>query len=137
MRVQAYIELDAEVRTEAQEEAFNQFCSSYLLNYHKIHTKDGREYYHCIIVDSEKIPTMMSLMAARHPVVNGCWDIDGKPYLDGFGNHAYTFDLPLHLTHSENEMYFDPELNEFVITGSPNTFKPLHGYLGWVLPTEY
>ena len=137
MRVQAYIELDEEVRTEEQQAAFDSFCSQFLLDYYKMHTKDGREYCHCIIVDSEKIPIMISLMAGRHPVVNGCWDIDGKPYLDGFGNHAYAFDLPLHLTHSENGMYFDPELNEFVITGSPNTFQPLHGYAGWALPTGY
>lgn len=137
MRVQAYIELDEEVRTEEQQEAFDSFCAQFLLDYYKIHTKDGREYYHCIIIDSEMMPTMISIMAARHPIVNGCWDIDGKPYFDGFGNHAYALDLPLHLTHSENEMYFDQELNEFVIIKSPNTFKPLHGYLGWALPTEY
>ena len=29
------------------------------------------------------------------------------------------------------------ELDEFVITKLPNTFKPLHGYLGWALPIEY
>ncbi len=137
MRVQAFIELDTQIRTEAQEEAFSQFCSSYLLNYHKIHTKDGREYYHCIIVESEKIPTMVSLMAGRHPVVNGCWDIDGNPYLNESGNPAYSFDLSLHLTHSENERYFDTELNEWVITETANTFTPMHGYAGWALPTEY
>ena len=137
MRVQAYIELDAEDRTEEQEEAFQAFCSHYLLSQYLIGSKEGREYYHCILVDSDNIPEMVSLMAARHPVVNGCWDIDGKPYLDGLGNPAYAFDLPLHLTYSENEMYFDQELNEFVITKSPNTFVPLHGFLGWALPTEY
>ena len=137
MRVQAFIELDTQIRTEAQEEAFNQFCSSYLLNYHKIHIKDDREYYHCIIVDSEKIPTMIGLMSGRRPVVNGCWNIDGEPYLDVFGNPIYPFDLPLHLVHTENEKYFDPELNEWVITESSNTFTPLHGYSGWALPTEY
>ena len=137
MRVQAYIELDEEVRTEEQQAAFDSFCSQFLLNYYKIHSKDLREYYHCIIVDSEKIPTMMSLMAARHPVVNGCWDVAGNPYLNESGNPSYSFSLPLHLTHSENEKYFDPELNELVTTESPNTFVPLHGYAGWALPTEY
>ena len=137
MRVQAYIELDEEVRTEEQQAAFDSFCSQFLLDYHKIHTKDGREYYHCIIVDSEKIPTMLTIMSERHPVINGCWDIDGEPYLDVLGNPAYSFDLPLHLTHTENEKYFDPELNQYVITESPNTFSPLHGYAGWALPTEY
>ena len=137
MRVQAFIELDTQMRTEIQEEAFNQFCSSYLLNYHKMHTTDVREYYHCIIVDAANIPTMLTIMAARNPIVNGCWNIDGEPYLDGFGNPTYPFDLPLHLVHTENEKYFDPELNEWVITESSNTFTPLHGYAGWALPTEY
>lgn len=137
MRVQAYIELDEEVRTEEQQAAFELFCSQFLLTYNKIHVKDAREYYHCIIVDSEKIPTMISLMSARHPVINGCWDIDGNPYLSESGNPAYSFDLTLHLAHSENERYFDQELNEWVTTESPNTFSPLHGYAGWDLPIEY
>ena len=137
MRVQAYIELDEEVRTEEQQAAFDSFCSQSLLDYYKIHTKDGRGYYHCIIVDSEKIPTMIAMMSARNPVINGCWDIDGNPYLNESGNHEYSFDLPLHLTHTENEKYFDPESNEFVTTESPNTFVPLHGFLGWALPTKY
>jgi len=136
MRVQAYIELDAEDRTEEQEEAFQAFCSHYLLSQYLIGSKDGREYYHCILVDSDNIPEMVSLMAARRPVVNGCWDIDGNPYLNESGNPAYSFDLSLHLTHSENEMYFDTEFNECVITETANTFTPMHGYAGWSLPTE-
>lgn len=137
MRVQAYIELDEEVRTEEQQESFNLFCSQFLMDFHKIHTKNGRGYYHCIIVDSEKIPTMITIMSARNPVVNGCWNIDGTPYLNESGNPEYSFDLALHLIYTENESYFDTELNEWVITESPNTFAPLHGYVGWALPTEY
>ena len=134
MRVQAFIELDAQMRTEAQEEAFNQFCSSYLLNYHKIHTKDGREYYHCIIVDSENIPTMISIMAGRHPVVNGCWDINGNVY----NAEQYPFDLDLHLLHTLPEQLVTVVNGEEVITETEVTeFKPLHGYAGWALPTEY
>ena len=134
MRVQAFIELDAQMRTEAQEEAFKQFCSSYLLNYHKIHTKDGREYYHCIIVDSENIPTMIGLMSGRRPVVNGCWDINGNVY-----NAAqYQFDLDLHLLHTQPEQSVSVVNGEDVITEIEVTdFRPLHGYAGWVLPTEY
>lgn len=134
MRVQAYIELDEEVRTEEQQAAFELFCSQFLLTYNKIHVKDAREYYHCIIVDSEKIPTMISLMSARHPVINGCWDIDGNVY-----NAAqYQFDLDLHLLHTLPEQLVTVVNGEEVITETEVTeFKPLHGYAGWALPTEY
>lgn len=134
MRVQAFIELDTQIRTEAQEEAFNQFCSSYLLDYYKINVKDAREYYHCIIVDSENIPTMISIMAGRHPVVNGCWDINGNVY----NAEQYTFDLDLHLLHTLPEQLVTVVNGEEVITETEVIdFKPLHGYAGWALPTEY
>ena len=134
MRVQAYIELDAEERTEEQQAAFDSFCSQFLLGYYNIHTKDGREYYHCIIVESEKILTMVSLMAGRHPVVNGCWDIDGNVY-----NAAqYPFDLDLHLLHTPPEQSITVVNGEEIIIETEVTeFQPLHGYLGWALPTEY
>ena len=134
MRVQAYIELDAEVRTEKQEEAFQAFCSHYLLSQYLIGAKDGREYYHCILVESEKIPTMVSLMAGRHPVVNGCWGIDGNVY-----NAAqYPFDLDLHLLHTPPEQSVKLVNGEEVITETEVTeFRPIHGYAGWALPTEY
>lgn len=131
MRVQAYIELDEEVRTEEQQAAFDSFCSQFLLNYYKIHTKDDREYYHCIIVDSENIPTMISLMAGRHPVVNGCWEINGNVY-----NAAqYPFDLDLHLLHTPQEQLVNGE--EIITETEVTEFRPLHGYAGWALPAEY
>lgn len=134
MRVQAYIALDEEVRTEEQQAAFDSFCSQFLLNYYKIHTKDGREYYHCIIVDSEKIPMMLSLMAGRHPVVNGCWDIDGNVY----NASQYQFDLDLHLLHTPPDQSVTVVNGIELITETVATeFKPLHGYAGWALPTEY
>ncbi len=133
MRVQAYIELDAEERTEEQEEAFQAFCNHYILNHYLIGSKAGREYYHCILVDADNIPEMVPLMAARRPVVNGCWDINGNVY----DAELYPFNLDLHLTHTENERCFDPELNELVITETANTFTPMHGYAGWAFPTEY
>ena len=134
MRVQAYIELDEEVRTEEQQAAFDSFCSQFLLDYYKMHTKDGREYCHCIIVDSEKIPIMISLMAGRHPVVNGCWDIAGNVY----NASQYQFDLDLHLLHTPPEQSATFVDGEEVITETEVTwFKPLHGYLGWALPIEY
>ena len=134
MRVQAYIELDEEVRTEEQQEAFDSFCSQFLLDYYKIHTKDGREYYHCIIVDSEMMPTMIAIMSARHPVINGCWDINGNVYNAG----QYPFDLDLHLLHTPPDQYVtvingEDVINEIKVTD----FRPLHGYAGWALPTEY
>ena len=134
MRVQAYIELDEEVRTEEQQVAFASFCSQFLLDYYKIHTKNGRGYYHCIIVDSWKIPTMVSLMAGRHPVINGCWDINGNVY-----NAAqYPFDLDLHLLHTPPEQSVTVINGEYVMTETAVTeFRPLHGYAGWALPTEY
>lgn len=134
MRVQAYIELDEEVRTEEQQAVFDSFCSQFLLDYYKIHTKDAREYYHCIIIDSEKIPTMMSLMAARHPVVNGCWDIDGNVYDAG----QYPFDLDLHLLHTPPEQLVTVINGEEVINETEVAeFRPLHGYAGWTLPTYH
>lgn len=134
MRVQAYIELDEEIRTEEQQAAFDSFCSQFLLNYNKIHVKDAREYYHCIIVDSWKIPTMVSLMAGRHPVINGCWGINGNVY-----NAAqYPFDLDLHLLHTPPEQSVTVINGEYVMTETAVTeFRPIHGYAGWALPTEY
>lgn len=134
MRVQAYIELDEEVRTEEQQAAFDSFCSQFLLNYYKIHSKDLREYYHCIIVDAAKIPTMLSLMSGRRPVVNGCWDVDGNVY----DAAQYPFDFDLHVLHTS------PEMGVMVVNGielitetEVTEFRPLHGYAGWALPTEY
>ena len=134
MRVQAYIELDAEVRTEEQEEAFQAFCSRYLLSQYLIGSKEGREYYHCILVDAENIPEMVSLMAARRPVVNGCWDIDGNVY----DTEQYQFDLDLHLIHTPPDQSVTVVNGEEVITETEVTeFRPIHGYAGWALPTEY
>lgn len=134
MRVQAYIELDAEVRTEKQEEAFQAFCSHYLLSQYLIGAKDGREYYHCILVDADNIPEMVSLMVARRPVVNGCWDIDGNVY----DTEQYQFDLDLHLIHTPPEQSVTFVDGEEIITETEVTlFKPIHGYAGWALPTEY
>ena len=131
MRVQAYIELDAEERTEEQEEAFQAFCSHYLLSQYLIGSKEGREYYHCILVDSDSIPEMVSLMAARHPVVNGCWDIDGNVY----DTEQYPFDLDLHLIHTPHDQSVNGE--EVITETEVTEFRPIHGYAGWVLPTEY
>ena len=126
MRVQAYIELDAEDRTEEQEEAFQAFCSHYLMSQYLIGSKYGREYYHCLLVDADNIPEMVSLMSARHPVVNGCWTTDSVMYNAGM----YKFDLELHLKYTPDEV-----VNE---VSTPVTwFKPLHGFLGWDLPTQY
>ena len=134
MRVQAYIELDAEERTEEQEEAFQAFCSHYLLSWYLIGSKEGREYYHCILVDAENIPEMVSLMSARRPVVNGCWDIDGNVY----DAELYPFDLGLHIIHTPHEQSVTIVNGEEVITETEVTwFKPMHGYAGWALPTEY
>lgn len=134
MRVQAYIELDAEKRTEEQEEAFQAFCSHYLLSQYLIGSKEGREYYHCILVDSDNIPEMVSLIAARTPVVNGCWDINGNVY----DAELYPFDLDLHLLHTPHEQSVTIVNGEEVITETEVTwFKPMHGYLGWALPTDY
>lgn len=134
MRVQAYIELDSEVRTKEQEEAFKAFCSHYLLSQYLIGAKDGREYYHCILVDADNIPEMMSLMVARHPVVNGCWDIDGNVY----DTEQYQFDLDLHLIHTPPEKSVTFVDGEEIITETEVTeFRPLHGYLGWSFPVEY
>ena len=134
MRVQAYIELDAEVRTEEQEETFQAFCSHYLLSQYLIGSKEGREYYHCILVDADNIPDMMSLMSARRPVVNGCWDIDGNVY----DTEQYQFDLDLHLIHTPPDQYVTIVNGEEVITETEVTeFRALHGYAGWALPTEY
>ena len=134
MRVQAYIELDAEERTEEQEEAFQAFCSHYLLSHHLIGSEEGREYYHCLLVDAENIPEMVSLMSARRPVVNGCWDIDGNVY----DAELYPFDLGLHIIHTPHEQSVTIVNGEEVITETEVTwFKPMHGYAGWALPTEY
>ena len=134
MRVQAYVELDAEERTEEQEEAFQSFCSHYLLSQYLIGSKEGREYYHCILVDAENIPEMVSLMSARRPVVNGCWDIDGNVY----DAELYPFDLGLHIIHTPHEQSVTIVNGEEVITETEVTwFKPMHGYAGWALPTEY
>ena len=121
MRVQAYIELDAEERTEEQEEAFQAFCSHYLLSQYLIGSKDGREYYHCLLVEAENIPEMVSLMAARRPVVNGCWDIDGNVY----DTEQYQFDLDLHLIHTPPDQSVTVVNGEEVITESgPMRFNP-------------
>ena len=134
MRVQAYIELDSEDRTEEQEEAFQAFCSYYLLNQYLIGSKEGREYYHCILVDADKIPEMVSLMTARRPVVNGCWDIDGNVY----DTEQYQFDFDLHLIHTPPDQSVTVVNGEEVITETEVTeFRPIHGYAGWALPTEY
>ena len=134
MRVQAYIELDTEKRTEEQEEAFQAFCSHYLLSQYLIGSKDGREYYHCLLVDAENIPEMVSLMAARRPVVNGCWDIDGNVY----DTEQYQFDLDLHLIYTPPDQSVTIVNGDEVITETEVTwFTPMHGYLGWTLPTEY
>ncbi len=134
MRVQAYIELDSEVRTEAQEGVFQEFCSHYLLSQYLIGSKDGREYYHCILVDAENIPEMVSLMAARRPVVNGCWDIDGNVY----DTEQYQFDLDLHLIHTPPDQSVTVVNGEEVITETEVTeFRPLHGYSGWSFQVEY
>ena len=68
MRVQAYIELDAEERTEEQEEAFQAFCSHYLLSQYLIGSKEGREYYHCILVDADNIQAMFDGTSHRTPL---------------------------------------------------------------------
>ena len=134
MRVQAYIELDAEERTEEQEEAFQAFCSHYLLSRYLIGSKEGREYYHCLLVDADNIPEMVSLMSARHPVVNGCWDINGNVY----DAELYPFDLGLHIIHTPPDQSVTVVNGEEVITETEVTwFKPMHGYAGWSLPTEY
>ena len=134
MRVQAYIELDAEERTEEQEESFQAFCSHYLLSQYLIGSKDGREYYHCLLVEAENIPEMVSLMAARRPVVNGCWDING----DVYSAELYPFDLGLHLIYTPPDQSVTVVNGEEVITETAVTsFQPLHGYAGWALPTEY
>ena len=134
MRVQAYIELDAEERTEEQEEAFQAFCSHYLLSQYLIGSKEGREYYHCILVDVDNIPEMVSLMTSRTPVVNGCWDINGNVY----DAEQYQFDLDLHLIHTPLDQSVTVVNGEEVITETEVTwFKPMHGYAGWALPTEY
>ena len=134
MRVQAYIELDEDVRTEEQQAAFDSFCSQFLLDYYKVHTKDGREYYHCIVVDSEKIPMMVSLMAGRHPVINGCWDVNGNVY----NAVQYPFDLDLHLLHTPPDTSVTFVDGEEIITETEVTeSRPIHGYAGWALPTKY
>ena len=131
MRVQSYIELDSEVRTEAQEAVFQEFCSRFLLSHSLIGTASGREYYHCLLVDAVNLPTMLSLMAARHPVVNGCWDIDGNVY----DTEQYPFDLDLHLIHTPHDQSVNGE--EVITETEVTEFRPIHGYAGWVLPTEY
>ena len=134
MRVQAYIELDAEDRTEEQEESFQAFCNHYLLNQYLIGSKEGREYYHCILVDAENIPEMVLLMSARRPVVNGCWDVNGNVY----NAVQYPFDLDLHLLHTPPEQSITVINGEEIITETEVTeFRAMHGYAGWDLPTEY
>jgi hypothetical protein len=134
MRVQAYIELDAEYRTEEQEEAFQAFCSHYLLSHYLIGSKEGREYYHCLLVDADNIPEMMTLMAARTPIVNGCWTIDGLMY----NIELYQFYLELHLEYTPPDIYSEIVDGEFIITESEVTeFRAMHGFLGWALPTDY
>jgi len=69
---------------------------------------------------------MVLLMAARRPVVNGCWTTDSVMYNAGM----YKFDLELHLKYTPDEIIDDVQ--------TPVTwFKPLHGFLGWDLPTQY
>ena len=117
MRVQAYIELNAEERTEEQEESFQAFCSHYLLSQSLIGSKDGREYYHCILVDVDNIQTMAAGTAHRTPIINGCWTIDGSVY----DSKLYPFDLNLHLKYTPPDITVDEVDGEFVITESEVT----------------
>ena len=134
MRVQAYIELDAEDRTEEQEEAFQAFCSHYLLSQYMIGSKEGREYYHCILVDADNIQAMFDGTLHRNPIINGCWTIDGLVY----NAELYQFDLSIHLKYTPPDTTVGEVNGEFIITESEVTeFRALHGYSGWALPTEY
>ena len=134
MRVQAYIELDTEERTEEQEEVFQAFCSHYLMSQYLIGSKEGREYYHCILVDADNIHEMVSLMSARRPIVNGCWDVNGNVY----NAVQYPFDLDLHLLHTPPEQSVTVVNGEEIITETEVTeFRAMHGYAGWALPIEY
>ena len=113
---------------------FQEFCSRFLLSHSLIGTASGREYYHCLLVDAVHLPTMLSLMAARHPVVNGCWGINGNVY----DAEQYQFDLDLHLIHTPPEQSVTVVDGEEIITETEVTeFRPIHGYVGWALPTEY
>ena len=134
MRVQAYIELDSEVRTEEQEEAFQAFCNYYRLNQYLIGSKDGREYYHCILVDADNIQAVFDGTSHRTPIINGCWDIEGNVY----NAELYPFDLDLHLEYTPPDYSVEIVDGEFIITETEVTeFRALHGFSGWALPTEY
>ena len=134
MRVQAYVELDAEVRTEEQEEAFQAFCSHYLLSWYLIGSKEGREYYHCLLVDADNIQAMAAGTAHRAPIINGCWTTDGSVY----DSKLYPFDLDLHLEYTPPDTTVDEVNGEFVITETVVTeFRALHGFSGWELCSPY
>lgn len=134
MRVQAYIELDTEERTEEQEEAFQAFCSHYLLSHYLIGTKEGREYYHCLLADADNIQAMFDGTSHRTPIINGCWGVEGNVYDAGL----YPFNLDLHLEYTPSDYSFEAVDGGFIIAETEVTeFRALHGFSGWALPTEY
>lgn len=147
MRVQGYIEIDYQAMTENQSKEFNQLMYQYNMYYYRVH-KDNREYYFCILNDSETIPVLLELLSSRNPIINGLWDIEGTPYgkikevnedtgeVTITGDAEYDFDLAIHLTHTPTDKVYDDESN--IISETPVTeFKPLHGFAGWALCQEY
>ena len=149
MKVQGYIELDYQAMTDEQFIEFNQFLHQYLMYYHRVNrdTESSREYYFCILENHELLPVLMQAMAARNPIVNGLWDIEGTPYckvkevdaetgdITISGDAEYSFDLALHLVHTPAELIVDSEGN--VTEVEVTEFKPLHGFAGWALCQEY
>lgn len=147
MRVQGYIELDYQAMTDEQFEQFNTIMQQYNMYYHRV-AEGAREYYLCILNDAQLLPDLLELMASRNPVVNGLWDIEGTPYgktkivdtetgeIIISGDAEYTFNLSIHLSHTHGDPIFDSNGN---ISGYEIVaeFKPLHGFAGWALPTEY
>ena len=70
----------------------------------------------------------------RTPIINGCWDIEGNVY----DAELYSFDLDLHLEYTPPDYSIETVDGEFITTETEVTeFRAMHGFSGWVLPTEY
>jgi len=100
---------------------------------------------------------LLTLMQDRNPILNGCWKRSGvilgtsilneysEPDKDGecrlinievIGEPEYSFDLDLHLKYTPDLVKYDEEGNE-ISRQEVVTYKPLHGFYGWIIGNEY